>query len=60
MTEDEIRRVADEVVRRVRPTMRRVIGDHTARQYDRADELAAAISSAVAEALKARGGDSRV
>lgn len=58
MTEDEIRAVATAVVARVRPTMRRVIGDATAVQYDRADRLAAAIATAVEDELSDHFGKS--
>ena len=52
MTEGEIRTIARQVVAELRPTLRRVVGDRTPAQYDRADTIAAAVAAAVTHALE--------
>jgi len=48
---DDVAAIALTVVARCKPTIRRVIGDVTTKQYDRADEMAMGIKNAVIIAL---------
>jgi len=51
LDEKDVAAIATTVVARTRGAMRTVIGDRTPRQYDRADEMASAVSRAVWIAL---------
>lgn len=51
----DVKAIAQTVVARCRPTMAKVIGDRTTKQYDRADEMAVGIERAVKYALNEFG-----
>ena len=51
LSKEDVEAVALTTVAKCKPTMRRVIGDVTTKQYDRADEMAVGIKNAVYMAL---------
>jgi hypothetical protein len=52
MTDAQIREFAEHVLIHVRPAMRRTIGDRTAAQYNKADELASSIAVGIKKAFE--------